>query len=82
LRSCRREGFNGDINDDAELEYGVKEHQVDYGEISLILMCFDDGYSVKWVYLEAAFEDKRLPSNERCRLANGCGVPRSGCGLG
>jgi hypothetical protein len=60
----RKRRIQQQLNDNPELKYGAKEHQIACGEIALILSCFGDGKSVKWNYLKAVFEDERLPFDD------------------
>ena len=50
--------------DNPELEYGPKEHQVNCGQIALMMGCFGDGKTIPVSYVKAIFEDERLPIQE------------------
>jgi hypothetical protein len=57
----RKRRIQQQLNNNLGLNYRAKEHQIACSEIALILSCFSDGKSVRWEYLKAVFEDKRLP---------------------
>jgi hypothetical protein len=50
--------------DNPELVYGPAEHQVNCGQIALMMGCFGDGKTVPLSYVKAIFEDERLPFKE------------------
>ncbi|KAK1977597.1 Chloroperoxidase [Colletotrichum cereale] len=52
------------LNDNPELVYGPAEHQVNCGQIALMMGCFGDGQTIPVKYVRAIFEDERLPINE------------------
>ncbi|KAJ9424435.1 Chloroperoxidase [Fusarium oxysporum] len=47
-----------------ELVYGPAEHQVNCGQIALMMGCFGDGKTIPVKYVKAIFEDERLPIEE------------------
>jgi hypothetical protein len=50
--------------DNPELVYGPAEHQVNCGQIALMMGCFGDGKTIPLSYVRAIFEDERLPIEE------------------
>lgn len=50
--------------DNPELVYGPAEHQVNCGQIALMMGCFGDGKTIPVSYVKAIFEDERLPIKE------------------
>ncbi|KAK2042414.1 hypothetical protein LZ31DRAFT_596412 [Colletotrichum somersetense] len=52
------------LNDNPELVYGPAEHQVNCGQIALLMGCFGDGQTIPVKYVRAIFEDERLPIKE------------------
>ncbi|KAK3380520.1 putative peroxidase [Lasiosphaeria ovina] len=50
--------------DNPELVYGPAEHQVNCGQIALMMGCFGDGKTIPVSYVKAIFEDERLPIEE------------------
>ncbi|KAH8652135.1 Chloroperoxidase [Xylariales sp. PMI_506] len=49
------------LKDNPELVYGPAEHQVNCGQIALMMGCFGDGKTIPVSYVKAIFEDERLP---------------------
>lgn len=52
------------LDDNPELVYGPSEHQVNCGQIALLMGCFGDGEKIPLSYLKAIFEKERLPIKE------------------
>ncbi|KAH7173017.1 Chloroperoxidase [Fusarium sp. MPI-SDFR-AT-0072] len=52
------------LEDNPELVYGPAEHQVNCGQIALMMGCFGDGKTIPVKYVKAIFEDERLPIEE------------------
>ncbi|KAH7018579.1 putative peroxidase [Microdochium trichocladiopsis] len=52
------------LHDNPELVYGPSEHQVNCGQIALMMGCFGDGKTIPVKYVRAIFEDERLPIEE------------------
>ncbi|KAK4160492.1 Chloroperoxidase [Cladorrhinum sp. PSN259] len=50
--------------DNPELVYGPAEHQVNCGQIALMMGCFGDGTKIPVKYVRALFEEERLPIKE------------------
>ncbi|KAJ3546110.1 hypothetical protein NM208_g2173 [Fusarium decemcellulare] len=50
--------------DNPELVYGPAQHQVNCGQIALMMGCFGDGKTIPVSYVKAIFEDERLPIKE------------------
>lgn len=50
--------------DNPELVYGPAEHQVNCGQIALMMGCFGNGKTIPVSYVKAIFEDERLPIEE------------------
>jgi len=50
--------------DNPELVYGPAQHQVNCGQIALMMGCFGDGQTIPVKYVRAIFEDERLPVKE------------------
>ncbi|KAM7223997.1 Chloroperoxidase [Rhypophila decipiens] len=50
--------------DNPELVYGPAEHQVNCGQIALMMGCFGDGKKMPVKYVKAIFEEERLPIQE------------------
>jgi hypothetical protein len=52
------------LEDNPELVYGPAEHQVNCGQIALMIGCFGDKETIKVDYVRAIFQDERLPIEE------------------
>lgn len=52
------------LNENPELVYGPDQHQVNCGQIALMMGCFGDGNSIPVKYVQAIFLDERLPLKE------------------
>jgi hypothetical protein len=52
------------LEDNPELVYGPAEHQVNCGQIALMMGCFGDKETIKVDYVRAIFQDERLPIEE------------------
>jgi hypothetical protein len=52
------------LKDNPELVYGPAEHQVNCGQIALMMGCFGDGKTIPVSYVRAIFEEERLPIQE------------------
>ncbi|KAK4458190.1 putative sterigmatocystin biosynthesis peroxidase [Cladorrhinum samala] len=52
------------LRDNPELVYGPAEHQVNCGQIALMMGCFGDGKKIPLSYVKAIFADERLPVKE------------------
>ncbi|KAK5110342.1 hypothetical protein LTR62_006050 [Meristemomyces frigidus] len=52
------------LKDNPELTYGPGEHQVNCGQVALMMHCFGDGKTIPVSYVRALFEDERLPERE------------------
>ncbi|KAK7965796.1 Chloroperoxidase [Apiospora aurea] len=52
------------LKDNPELVYGPAEHQVNCGQIALMMGCFGDGKTIPLSYVKAIFEEERLPVEE------------------
>ena len=50
--------------DNPELVYGPSEHQVNCGQIALMMGCFGKGDTIPVSYVKAIFQDERLPIEE------------------
>ena len=50
--------------DNPELVYGPPQHQVNCGQLALMMGCFGDGKTIPVSYVKAIFEDERLPIRE------------------
>ncbi|RGP79331.1 hypothetical protein FLONG3_2560 [Fusarium longipes] len=46
------------------LVYGKAEHQINCGQVALMMGCFGDGKTIPVKYVKAIFEDERLPVEE------------------
>ena len=52
------------LQDNPECVYGPAEHQVNCGQVALMMHCFGNGKSIPCSYVRAIFEDERLPWKE------------------
>ncbi|KAK8017842.1 hypothetical protein PG993_014168 [Apiospora rasikravindrae] len=52
------------LKDNPELVYGPAEHQVNCGQLALMMGCFGDGKTIPVSYVKAIFEEERLPVEE------------------
>ncbi|TID02257.1 putative sterigmatocystin biosynthesis peroxidase stcC [Colletotrichum higginsianum] len=52
------------LKDNPDLVYGPAQHQVNCGQIALMMGCFGDGQTIPVKYVRALFEDERLPIKE------------------
>ncbi|KAL2203321.1 putative peroxidase [Sarocladium strictum] len=52
------------LQDNEELVYGPAEHQVNCGQVALMMGCFGDGKTIRVDYVRAIFKDERLPYAE------------------
>jgi len=52
------------LTENPELVYGPDQHQVNCGQIALMMGCFGDGNSIPVKYVRAIFVDERLPIKE------------------
>ncbi|KAK7915328.1 hypothetical protein PG985_013031 [Apiospora marii] len=52
------------LKENPGLVYGPPEHQVNCGQIALMMGCFGDGKTIPVEYVKAIFEDERLPVEE------------------
>jgi len=52
------------LEDNPELVYGPDEHQVNCGQVALMMGCFGDGKTIPVEYVRAIFEEERLPIRE------------------
>lgn len=52
------------LHDNPNLVYGSDEHQVNCGQVALLMHCFGNGKAIPCSYVRAIFEDERLPWKE------------------
>ncbi|KAH7329411.1 Chloroperoxidase [Stachybotrys elegans] len=52
------------LKDNPGLVYGPAEHQVNCGQVALMMGCFGDGKTIPISYVKAIFQDERLPIKE------------------
>lgn len=52
------------LKDNPELEYGPSQHQVNCGQVVLMMGCFGNGKTIPCSYVKAIFKDERLPLKE------------------
>ena len=52
------------LKDNPNLVYGPAEHQVNCGQVALMMGCFGDGQTIPCSYVKAIFQDERLPWEE------------------
>jgi hypothetical protein len=52
------------LKDNPDLVYGPSEHQINCGQIALMMGCFGDGKTIPLSYVKAIFQDERLPIRE------------------
>ena len=52
------------LRDNPNLVYGPSEHQVNCGQVALLMHCFGDGKAIPCSYVRAIFKDERLPWKE------------------
>ncbi|WYZ36134.1 hypothetical protein EsH8_XI_000017 [Colletotrichum jinshuiense] len=52
------------LNDNPDLVYGPAQHQVNCGQIALMMGCFGNGQTISVKYVRALFVDERLPFKE------------------
>ncbi|KAK4222247.1 Chloroperoxidase [Podospora fimiseda] len=52
------------LEDNPDLVYGAHQHQLNCGNITLMMGCFGDGKKIPVKYVKAIFEDERLPIEE------------------
>lgn len=52
------------LADNPELVYGPDQHQVNCGQVALMMGCFGDGKNIPVKYVKAIFEQERLPIEE------------------
>ncbi|KAI9675966.1 MAG: hypothetical protein M1822_008352 [Bathelium mastoideum] len=52
------------LQDNPNLVYGPAEHQVNCGQVALLMHCFGNGKTIPCSYIRAIFEDERLPWKE------------------
>lgn len=52
------------LHDNPELVYGPANHQVNCGQVALMMGCFGNGKSIPCSYVKAIFQDERLPWKE------------------
>lgn len=52
------------LHENPSLVYGPDEHQVNCGQVALMMHCFGDGKSIPCSYIRAIFGDERLPLEE------------------
>jgi len=52
------------LQENPDLVYGPSEHQVNCGQVALLMGCFGNGKTIPVSYVRAIFEDERLPIKE------------------
>ncbi|KAF5678669.1 chloroperoxidase [Fusarium heterosporum] len=52
------------LKDNPDLVYGPAEHQVNCGQLALMMGCFGDGKTISVDYVRAIFQEERLPYQE------------------
>ena len=52
------------LKDNPDLVYGPDQHQVNCGQVALMMHCFGNGKTIPCKYVRALFEDERLPVKE------------------
>ena len=52
------------LHDNPNLVYGPPQHQVNCGQVALMMHCFGDGTTIPCSYVKAIFQDERLPWQE------------------
>lgn len=52
------------LKDNPELTYGPGEHQVNCGQVALMMHCFGNGKTIPCSYVKAIFDEERLPWKE------------------
>ncbi len=67
LAAFRKRRIQRQLDDNPDLKYGAKEHQVCCAEIALILDVFGNGKSIPCSYARAFFKEERLPIKEGWR---------------
>jgi hypothetical protein len=55
------------LNENPGLTYGPSEHQVNCGQVALMMHCFGNGKTIPCKYVRALFVDERLPIDEGWR---------------
>ena len=52
------------LEENPNLEYGPAQHQVNCGQVALMMHCFGNGKTIPCKYVKAIFADERLPTKE------------------
>lgn len=52
------------LHDNPDLVYGPPQHQVNCGQVALMMHCFGNGKTIPCKYVKAIFKDERLPWKE------------------
>ena len=52
------------LHDNPNLVYGPAQHQVNCGQVALMMHCFGNGNTIPCSYVKAIFQDERLPWQE------------------
>ena len=50
--------------DNPDAVYGANQHQINCGQVALMMGCFGDGKTIPCSYVKAIFQDERLPWDE------------------